>query len=125
MDKKRKFNKTNFDEVFDSEKWEELRKRLKTVHGEIDLPPDQQTLSFQDQSLDTLISNFSNQFQSIISLQPYHIFNQQIQQLQKFLSFILHKFQTKISKQSVDEKDLKDTITKLDQLIKTITCQPK
>lgn len=81
MDKKRKFNKTNFDEVFDSEKWEELRKRLKTVHGEIDLPPDQQTLSFQDQSLDTLISNFSNQFQSIISLQPYQIFNQQIQQL--------------------------------------------
>ena len=48
MDKKRKFNKTNFDEVFDSEKWEELRKRLKTVHGEIDLPPDQQPLSFQD-----------------------------------------------------------------------------
>jgi len=68
MDKKRKFNKANFDEVFDSEKWEELRKRLKTVHGEVDLPPDQQTLSFQDQSLDTLICNFTNQFQRIVCL---------------------------------------------------------
>ena len=42
MDKKRKFNQTNLDEVFDGEKWEELRKRLKTVHGDFqhDLPPD-------------------------------------------------------------------------------------
>ena len=68
MDKKRKFNQTNLDEVFDSEKWEELRKRLKTVHGEIDLPPDQQALSFQDQSLDSLISNFGTKFKNLISL---------------------------------------------------------